>query len=279
VEACRGCKSDSECSNTGPGICLDSGHCVADDEVVYVEFSATGCTGADGFSSKPFCVPSDGVNRLGAKRNVLVLRGPMNGQLTLGTTSVSPVVVGRPNGQGDASIPANAGTAVTVSSDHVVIRDVTVNGGTGVGSKGIVVSGNGTTLLLRNVTVSLGANGLGIEADTGAMLTTDHSVVTGNPKGGIFLNGAGFDLENTKVTSNGPSADLTWGGIRVYNPLATPAKLNLLTVQTNSGAGISCYGMVTGTNVYASGNSPGDIANACGFSSCAAPSGTCGAQF
>src|SRR5262249_43534019 len=152
-------------------------------EVIFVDYSATPCPGA-GTSASPLCSLPSAMAALFVGRNVIVIRGPADDKLTLNTMSVSPVIIGRKNAAGaNASVPAGAGTAILVSSDQVLIRDLAIAGGTASTSKGIVVSGpvSGamTTLTLSNVTVSLGM-GLGIQADTNAQLTMDRCVVTGN---------------------------------------------------------------------------------------------------
>jgi hypothetical protein len=169
-------------------------------------------------------------------------------------------------------------TALAISSDTVLIRDLTVNAGTTSGSKGIVAMGAGTSVTLLRVTANL-TTGLGVEADTGTTLTMNASTVSDNSMGGgILLNGAAFDIEGTTVTGNGPSADLTWGGIKIQSPIASADTLNLVTVQNNLGPGVSCSAAVAGTGVLASGNATGQIAGTCGFSSCGTAGPICGAQ-
>jgi hypothetical protein len=179
--------------------------------------------------------------------------------------------------------------AIAIMSDTVLIRDLTVNAGTGSTSIGILVEGSGTNVTLLRVTASLGlpttAGGMGVDAEMGTTLTMNSCTVTGNGAGGILLNGANFDIENTTVTNNGPGQDSmgnTWGGIRVITPPASgPTKLNLLTVEKNNNTGVSCSANISSmaSGVLASGNGGGvDINTSCGFSSCGTPSGTCGAQ-
>jgi hypothetical protein len=109
----------------------------------------------------------------------------------------------------------------------------------------------------------------------------DHATVANNSAGGIFIDGAAFDIHDTTVTSNGPGmlGLATWGGILVNNPpVDGPAKLDYVTLQSNP-VGVSCSGPITGTNVSVSGSASGvDITTTCGFVSCGAPSSTCGAQ-
>jgi hypothetical protein len=113
---------------------------------------------------------------------------------------------------------------------------------------------------------------------TGGTLVTDTVVVDSCQGGGILLNGAAFSISNTTVTNNGPSSDLTWGGIRIAMvPAGGPAVLSLDTIENNKAAGVSCMTTVQGTGVFATGNAAGDVASTCGFTACA-PAGTnCGA--
>jgi hypothetical protein len=163
-----------------------------------------------------------------------------------------------------------------------LIRDLTVNAGTTSASKGIVVTGASTSAQLVRLTASLGT-GLGVDAEAGATIQMDHSVVQNNSAGGVLVNGAAFSIKNTTINGNGPgsSGAVTWGGILLSNALSGgPAQLQLLAVQNNMGGGIACSSPVTGTaGILVSGNTLGlDIGTTCGFSSCGAPSATCGAQ-
>jgi len=273
---CRACKADAECPD--PTICMADGHCATVGEVMFVEFNSNGCPSADGSSANPYCAPNDAVPHVGSGKNVIVIRGPVADRLTLNTAGYSPVIIGK----NSASIPATAATAIQVLSDTVLIRDLTVTGGTAATSRGILVSGATTALTLWNVQVSLGT-GLGIQADTGALLAMDHCTVSGNNKGGILADGANFDLKNVTVTTNGPGDDMgtTWGGLRIKILSGAVSKtLQFVTVQNNNNTGISCTAPVSGTGVSASGNGGGvDITTGtCGFSSCGAPNATCGAQ-
>jgi hypothetical protein len=263
---------------------MADGHCATSGEVIFVQFNASGCPSPDGSAANPYCAPNDAVAQLTAARHVIVIVGAANSQMALATTGKSPVVIGRKTSSGSAgSIPANATNALAISSDTVLIRDLTVNAGTTSTSTGIKVTGGaGTNASLLRVTASLGT-GLGIDAESGATLTMNACTVTNNSMGGgILLNGAAFDIEDTTVTNNGPGTfnGLTsWGGILVNNPLiAGPAKLALLTVQNNMGPGVSCSTGVSGTGVLASGNSTTDINTTCGFSSCGTAGSMCGAQ-
>jgi len=183
-------------------------------------------------------------------------------------------------GKNGASIPATAATAVQVVSDTVLIRDLMVTGGTAATSKGIAVSGGTASLTLSNVQVTLGT-GLGVQADTGALLTMDRCTVSGNNKGGILVDTANFDIKNSTVNGNGPGDDAgaAWGGMRLKNLLTTVKKsLELVTLMNNNQVGVSCSGGVDAMKVSVTGSAGGiEISGSCGFQSCGAPSATCGA--
>jgi hypothetical protein len=170
---------------------------------------------------------------------VIVILGGTNEQLTLNTTGIAPVIIGRKNSNGDiGSIPANAGTAVSVTSDTVLIRDLTVDLGSGSSSKGVVVSGASTNVTLRRVTVALGLKGLGVDAENGASLTVDQCYVENNSVGGILVNGATATIQNTIIAANGGT---TGYGIQFNAPGPTTA-FTFNTVVGNPTAAISDLG-------------------------------------
>jgi hypothetical protein len=197
---CAPCANDTDCA--GPGICMTDGHCASDGEVIYVEFKSAGCPGQDGSAASPFCTIAMAVNMLDATKRVVLIRGAADDKLILNTTVSSPVIVGRSNGSAEASVPAGAGTAITVSAGDVLIRDLTVTGGTGSGAKGIVVSGVSTKVSVKGVKISLGT-GLGVQADSGVDLSMDRCYVLNNTVGGLLINGATYSIENSVFAGNG----------------------------------------------------------------------------
>lgn len=271
---CRACRTDLECS--GPQICMTDGHCATTGEVMFVEFNANGCPGANGSTTNPYCLPNDAVSHVALGKNVIVIRGPVADRMTLNTAAFSPVVVGKSG----ASIPATAATAIQVVSDTVLIRDLMVTGGTAATSKGVVVSGGGASLTLSNVQVMLGT-GLGVQADTGALLTMDRCTVSGNNKGGILVDTANFDIKNSTVNGNGPGDDAgaAWGGMRLKNLVTTAKKsLELVTLMNNNQVGVSCSADIDAMKVSVTGSAGGiEISQSCGFQSCGTPSASCGA--
>jgi hypothetical protein len=122
---------------------------------------------------------------------------------------------------------------------------------------------------------------VGVTAENAGVLRLENVVVSNNSGGGVFVDGAGFDISGAKIALNGPGQQgaTTWGGILINNPPAAgPKRLNLSTVQGNTPTGVSCSSGVDASGVLATGNNGVNIASSCGFSSCGTPSTDCGAQ-
>jgi hypothetical protein len=231
AHACRKCKADSECG--GPGVCLtQQGSCAKDTQVVYVEFNANGCAGADGSTTKPFCTPNEGAAKLDATHTVLIIRGPVNNQLLLDTGSMAVTVVGKKNMAGEAaSIPLGVSTGIRISSGNVKIYDLQITGGTGAASKGITIGGATAGVVLVRVVVSTGP-GLGIQADTGASLGMNGCIVEGNASGGLLINGASFEIINSVFAMNGY-------GVKFTAP-KTMSFFQSNTIVANTGNAVTC---------------------------------------
>jgi hypothetical protein len=235
ANACVPCSADSQCSaktslGPNPGVCLNhlegSGRCATDTETIYVA-NRNGCVMSGpsaGSSATPLCHPQPAVDLAqgSSARRVVVLRGPA---LDRFTASV-------PNGQ--LSIIGQMGASI--------------NGG---GQPGIkLVSGD---LYVRGVTVARGSD-IGIVVEAPGNLRLTRSVVEGNGRGGIYVDGGGFDISNTVVAGNGPgeaAGGLPWGGIRIQ---AVPtggrtARIRSTTIVNNSIMGLSCA-----SGISASGN-------------------------
>jgi hypothetical protein len=140
----------------------------------------------------------------------------------------------------------------------------------------------GGAVYIRDLELS-SSGAMGINA-TGGTLRLEHITVDGCKHGGILLDGAAFDIEDTTVSNNmiGTFNGLTnWGGMLINNPPSVgPTRLNLLTVEGNVGGGVACSTAVTPVSgILVSGNTMGvDINPTCGFSPCGTASQTCGAQ-
>jgi hypothetical protein len=278
---CVPCSGDADCAGSGPGICVSDGHCAASGEVVFLDEGVSSCPSADGSAAKPYCTFAQATGALIQTRPILVILGGTKEQLSFAPTAVQPIIIGRPNTSGDpGSIPATNGIAVAISSGTVLIRDLLVNLGSSKASKGVVASGSANLTLLR-VNVNL-TNGLGVDAETGSTLTMKTCTVTNNLGGGILLNEASFDIENTTVTSNGPGTVLgasTLGGILVNNATAVTGMttINSTTIANNGGPGLVCAAAITGTNILAYNNSSGNV-SCSGVTTCPDAGPSCGAQ-
>jgi hypothetical protein len=268
---CRACKLDSECPD--PKICMTDGHCAPSGEVIFVEVNSN-CSGANGSSASPYCAPNDAVTMLGTGKDVILIRGPVNGPMLLNTSVVAPVVIGRQNSGGESGLVSTGnGVGVTVSSGDVLIRDLAVESSTSTTSKGIVASGTSTKLTLVNVTVNL-TNGLGVQADTGAKLTMNRCTVQNNNRGGIQLGTLSFDITNTVIAKNGPGTDtggVIWGGVRISATGQVPSSTRVLnnTVVQNNAAAFSCVTDVPIVGSIVFNNITGDGAG-CTIASCCA---------
>jgi hypothetical protein len=216
-----------------PGLCY-GGRCATDSDSVYVEFNQNGCPGANGSVTAPYCTPNNGVSALAsAKKKYLVIIGAVNDQLVMNTNSLTPVVIGRPNGTNAGSIPAVSATGILVSSDNVVIRDLSIGNGTTSASKGIVISGFGTKVQLQHLTISLG-NGLGVDAEAGTSLQMDRCLLQNNMAGGVLINGAGYQIANSILTSNLYGLKFTAAAI------PTSSQVLYSTIVANQGNAVTC---------------------------------------
>ena len=269
TNTCRKCTADTECSGIGPAVCMVDGHCATAAETVYVgtlgSATCSDITGT-GTSSAPVCSAQAGVTlaKSGSKP-VVAIRGTLTPpSLGVATTisATSPLTIVGKNSA--VLVPASGADGIAITSGEIYLR-------------GISIQGTSTTQIGINAAPT-GGNTVTLHVDT--------CTISNNQGGGIFLNGAAFDIKNTTIAGNGPgqtSDGLTWGGVLIQNtPTSGPAALSLVTVQNNIGGGIACSSAVTGTGVLATGNTStvNQIGKTCGFDSCSAAdaSTTCGPQ-
>jgi hypothetical protein len=241
------------------------GHCATDSETVYVQNVAGTCTDGTGAGSAatPFCTARYAVTTAisTSGKDLVVMKGTL-ADFSIATPAKALTVVG----QTATITPGGAGAdGIDITSGTVYLRNITIQSATstGMGISAAPTSGNSVTLYLSGCKVM------------------------NNAGGGILLNSAAFDIENTTVTGNGPGnfgGLTTWGGVLVNTPpTGGPTTLNLVTVQNNNQVGISCSASITGTGVLATGNnsstsSSNQITPSCGFPSCTAAGTGCGAQ-
>jgi hypothetical protein len=255
---CGKCAVDADCAGRpGPDVCMahQDGRCATEAETIYVQ-QATACTTtsdpASGTSATPFCGFDKAAVALSSTRRLFVIRGTVQGaawtlQGAAGDAQISVV------GQQSAVIAGGASPGIRVIASDVFIRDLTVRR----------------------------SEQIGISAASGSTLRTNHVTIETNGGGGLLVDGSAFEISNTVITGNGPGmlGPITWGGVLIQSPPPNgPARLSGVSVTNNNGPGISCTGTIDGSGVLATGNSPVDIGQACGITSCGASSATCGAM-
>lgn len=275
TNSCQGCLVDDDCKLHPPGVCNtaaaaspDAGvapsRCVRDDEAIYVNMS-TGCSDApasmpadasapdagvpSGISSRPFCSMDPVRGALSPARHVVVVSGSVNAaSWSYADQAGAPITIVGKSG----TIVGAASPAFQMSAGDVTIRSVSFKTG----------------------------GGVGIEAD-GGVLRLDGVTVHDCPGGGIWLNGANFDIRNTTVTNNGPGDHdgAGWGGIlETAVPATGPKNISQVTVLGNVGQAITCKDALTGGDVLATVNPPIQVSPGCHLGLCAEAGAMCGAQ-
>jgi hypothetical protein len=261
AHTCVACSNDAQCAAklgpTGnPGICMShlDGHCATDAETIYVQ-NTSGCMAAyvndsGGTASAPYCSMDPVGLAANDTHTLVVIRGAVSGgswtyQRGAGHPETSFI------GQQSAVVASATSPGFSMSSGSAYIRGVKFS---------------------PSATVCISA--------TGGTLDLDTVVVDSCQGGGVYLDGAAFTIMNSTVTNNGPGQNgaITWGGILVNAlPVTGPTVLSLDTIQANKGPGLECAGQITGSGVFALGNSTADIGGTCGVTSCAAMGAGCGA--
>ncbi len=207
---------DNQCQRFAPGICktflpteadaaVSGGACVKDTETIYVQ-NATGClktattgdagTDAGAMANVPFCSMEPVQYAISKNRFVVVVKGGVGaGTWTYADQAMGNLLI---VGQQSALIGSSGSPAFSMSAGNVTIRNV-------------------------SFTSNLS---MGIQA-TGGMITLDRVVVDSCKEGGILLNGAAFDIENSLVKNDGPAqtGPVSWAGIYVaaLPPLGSPS--------------------------------------------------------
>ena len=182
-------------------------------ETIFVQ-NTTGCANAAGGDAGsptlPFCTMQPAVIGLTAGKRVVIVRGAVqaaNYTIQTGAGAQQITLIG----QQSAAIVGGLYSALVVDAADLYARDIALR-------------------------VSSPA---GVIARNGAILRLSHSTVESNTGGGILVDGAGFEIRNTRVTDNGPGdiGGFPWGGIRVQN-FQGPSLLELVTVDSNKQVGI-----------------------------------------
>jgi hypothetical protein len=249
-------------------VCLADGHCATEAETVYVGTSGSAtCNEANaGTASAPVCSAQNGVSLATSTKPVVVIRGTLTASSTTVAVSFPLTIVGKNAAVLTAAV---GGNCVLITQGEVYLRNLTLQGnpsstaGAGIGISAAPPSGSTVTLHM------------------------DTCEVINNKGGGILLNGAAFDIKNTTVTGNGAGTfggATPWGGIFVNNP-QTISDLDLVTIHSNDGGGLTCTSGIQGAGVLSTLNTNatlGQIVAACAITistgACTAASATCGAQ-
>ncbi|HVR60770.1 MAG TPA: hypothetical protein VMU50_02675 [Polyangia bacterium] len=250
MNKCGPCAKDGDCAGRGgPVVCLShlGGRCAVESETIYIHADGSCSDTGGGTADMPFCTMQPSIAAVGPTRDVIILRGNIVGPASAYSGGAQEISI-----IGQSSAVVSPGLRFTGA--RAFVRDLKI--------------GPSSTI--------------GVQADGGSTLQLEHVVIDRAGGGGILIDGAAFSIRNTTVTNNGPgtAGAITWGGILINNPPAQGmAQLQLSTIQGNNPVGVSCSGMVTPTtNVLVTGNTSVQITLACGFSSCSAPSSTCGTQ-
>ena len=264
---CVACTRDQQCQAKvgGPGVCMFQvdGHCATDAESVYVGKNGAGACSDSGAGSAqmPYCTAQTAIGVAKSVGKFVVMVTDQVGGFSVGALSAPLTIVGK----GGVVTPADYADGISITRGELYLR-------------GLTVAGNPS-----------GVTGMGINAQaaTGATVTLhmDGCTIRDNPGGGILLAGAAFDIRNSKVTGNGPGQTAggdPWGGIRVESlpslPTTGQTRLDLVTIQRNLAAGLSCSGAIQGQGILASGNTTLDIGSNCAVTACTSLGPTCGAQ-
>jgi predicted outer membrane repeat protein len=151
----------------------------------------------------------------------------------------------------------------------------TINGGA---DPGIAVTAG--DLNVRDVDVVQGSN-TGVVATSGANLRMERCRVQRNSAGGIFIDGAGFTLNNVLLEDNGAGDDggAIYVGLRVKNVPSTAAKtVTRTSVLGPASTAVSCAQRIDAQGLLVTGAAMVPIAPTCGVSSCGTMSATCGSD-
>ena len=195
------------------------------------------------------------MSALTSSRRLLVIRGPMavpGFSLTSEGSQVSIV------GQNDALITGINRTGITLDSRDLYVRDLSVSGGNQIG----ILARSGATLRLERVKVRDNRNLMPVA-------------------GGIFIDGAAFDIKNCLISGNGPGVDelgAFWGGLRVQAASDSLKRLDRVSVVDNQNTGLSCAESIDGTAVFARNPGQGEITPSCDVTPCATLGPSCGSD-
>jgi hypothetical protein len=261
AKTCGRCTGDGDClaKAGGPGVCMthQDGRCATDAETFYVS-SRAGCANSvasgGGSAATPLCGPQAAIEALRANRRVLVIRGSTAVPGLSWTSGGGQVSV---LGQEEAVVTGMNAAAITVAAGDLYVRNLSVANGNRIG----IVARGGATLRLERVRVKDNRN--------------DKPVA-----GGIFIDGAGFDIKNSVISGNGPGEDgpISWGGLLVKAVTGNLRRLERVSVVNNLQNGVVCAVAISGTGVFAEKNEGTEVTPSCGFMTCPTAGASCGSE-
>jgi Right handed beta helix region len=224
---CVPCASDAQCiaklgGAHSPGICMShqNGRCATDAETIYVE-KRVGCPpGGTGSFLDPFCQTSEAIAvALTAvpPRRLIVLRG-VGPHLAFAAriTGAEVSVIGE-SGAG-ATIAPGAAVGIRLTLGELYLRNITVRGGLDVG----IIAEGGSSIRINGCTIM-------------------------ENKGGLLVNGAGFDIRNTVIANNllttVPNSippNIGYAGVFLRLAPQRTASFQYNTIVNNEQVGLSC---------------------------------------
>ncbi|MEP6651935.1 MAG: right-handed parallel beta-helix repeat-containing protein [Myxococcales bacterium] len=240
---CAPCTSDKQCMDklgADPGVCMlhTDGHCATEAEVLYVRPIA-GCldngTGPGaGTVRTPFCQLDRAMPAVSPERSIVVVR-PSDGLIALlaWTYSAPPAVAELTViGQQGATIGPGTDVGVTLTAGTVYLRGLRIFG------------------MLHG----------GIYVAPGTTLKMNRCIVT-DSRGGLFVNGAGFQITNSVFANNDLATIVSPGGTAIeYGGAYLGGLANKLavfrfnTVYGNKGPGLVCGGAYPVKGLLVAGN-------------------------
>jgi len=225
AHACKACTTDQQCMDKlglDPGVCMfqADGRCALNNEVLYVAPTSLcdDSTSSPGTAAKPFCTPQRAISAVTAARSVIVLRPGLVTLLNWSAGKIAGVPELTVIGQQGAAIGPGVGVGITITSGNVYIRGLAV------------------TMMLD----------LGIHVPTGdTMLRMDRCIVTRN-KGGLLIDGAGFEINNSVFAGNTNNdvalMSRSFGGVYLGGVATKPMVFRNNTIYQNGGPGLVCGG-------------------------------------
>jgi hypothetical protein len=233
---CYPCVADGECAAKpgfeAPAICMfhQDGRCATEGESIYVQNlpSCTGGGGGQGTAASPFCLSQDAIGKVSPSRRVIVMKGS--------------------NSNFTAQLPD--GEVTIIGKDGA-----TINPGVFIGIN--LLKGS---LYVRGLTVESGAN-VGVVAAAGTTLKMDRCLIHNN-KGGLVIDGAGYQIVNTIIAANQaggyPSVLGAIGGVYLKSASKGLTEFRYNTIVNNKNYGLECAGpyVTSGLIVYNNELSP-----------------------